>query len=153
MNPRIFSLYGGIAMIVLGLIAFFAPGSVEGLIPLSLNYSHGLFFDLIPMNIANKAALIVLGLAGVACNLDSAVSLPRSIWYSRVVALLMAVLMVAGLFPATNTLFGYWPLYGADVWLHAAVAAIAGFYGFALSSRVPADRTGRHLNRESLVTH
>jgi hypothetical protein len=63
----------------------------------------------------------------------------------------MAVLMVLGLLPSTNTLFGYWPLFGGDVVFHAIVGVIAGFYGFALSSRVPADRTGKHLPRESLA--
>lgn len=151
MSPRIFALWGGIAMIVLAAGAFFIPGSVEGLPPLLVEYSYGLFLGLVPMNIVTKAVLALFGILGIWCAMSSNVSLPRSIWYCRLVFVSMAVLMVLGLLPSTNTLFGYWPLFGGDVVFHAIVGVIAGFYGFALSSRVPADRTGKHLPRESLA--
>jgi len=151
MSPKYFALWGGILMIVLGAVAFFLPGPVAGLPPLSMEYSYGAFLNVLPWNIMNKAALVIFGLLGVWCSMDSAVNLPRSLWYSRLVFAVMAVLMVLGLIPSTNTLFGYWPLFGADAAFHAVVGVIAGFYGFALSSRVHEDRTGTHLTRESLV--
>ena len=151
MNPRIFALWGGIAMIALSVVAFFMPGSVVGLPALMVESSYGLFLGLIPMNIVTKGVIALFGAVGVYCAMSSTVSLPRSIWYSRAVAASMAVAMVLGLFPATETLFGYAPLFGNIIWFHAAVAAVAGFYGFALTSRVPADRTGQHLTRESLA--
>jgi len=32
--------------------------------------------------------------------------------------------------PATNTLFGLVPIYGADVWLHLVLGAVAAYFGF-----------------------
>jgi hypothetical protein len=37
---------------------------------------------------------------------------------------------VLGLIPATSTTFGYIPIWGNDVWLHGAVAAVAAYFGF-----------------------
>lgn len=151
MSPRIFALWGGIAMIVVAALAFFMPGPVAGLPPLAVEYSYGNFLNAIPMNVVNKAALLIFGVLGVYCAYSKGVELPRSKWYSRLVMAVSAVLMVLGLIPETNTLFGYWPLFGGNILTAAAVTLIAGFYGFALSSRVPADRTGKHLPRESLA--
>ncbi|MGZ5278642.1 MAG: hypothetical protein ACXWC9_01790, partial [Pseudobdellovibrionaceae bacterium] len=38
---------------------------------------------------------------------------------------------VLGLIPQTQTFFGYWPLFGAEVWFHGTVAAISAYFGFA----------------------
>lgn len=151
MSPKIFALWGGIAMIIVAAAAFFMPGSSAGLPPLVIENSYGLFLNWIPMNIVNKAAILLFGLIGIYCAYSVGVELPRSKWYSRLVFAVMAVLTVLGLVPETNTLFGYWPLFGGDVAFHAVVALVAGFYGFALTSRVPADRTGKHMARESLA--
>jgi len=35
-----------------------------------------------------------------------------------------------GLLPATNTTFDLIPIFSNDVWLHAATALIAGYFGF-----------------------
>ncbi len=151
MSPRIFALWGGIAMIVVAALAFFVPGSMNGLPPLMIENSYGLFLGLIPMNIINKAALVIVGLMGIYSAFAANVELPRSKWYSRSVMLLMGLLTVLGLIPETNTLFGYWPLFGGNIVFYAAVGLVAAFYGFALTSRVPADRTGKHMTRESLA--
>ena len=151
MSPRIFALWGGIAMIVIAIAAFFMPGPVAGLPPLAVEYSYGQFLSLVPMNLVSKVALLVLGLLGVYCANSSGVELPRSKWYSRLIFSVAAVLMVLGLIPETNTLFGYWPLFGGHVLASALVGLVAGFYSFALTSQVPSDRTGKHMTRESLV--
>ena len=117
MSPRIFALWGGIAMIVLAAVAFFMPGSVEGLPPLLVDYSYGLFLGLVPMNIVTKAALLLFGVLGIWCAMSPNVSLPRSIWYCRLVFVSMAVLMVLGLFAFNQYV----------VWLLALVRRRRGF--------------------------
>jgi hypothetical protein len=48
----------------------------------------------------------------------------------------MGIAAILGIFSETNTLGGYWPLFGADAWLHAVFAVAGGYYGFALTSKV-----------------
>ncbi|HEX8415555.1 MAG TPA: DUF4383 domain-containing protein, partial [Sphingomicrobium sp.] len=50
--------------------------------------------------------------------------------YARAVAIIYAVLTMLGLFPGTNLMFGLAPLYGNDIWLHALLAVVAGYFGF-----------------------
>lgn len=140
-------------MLVLGAIALIPglEGSVASLPLLEINTSYGLFLGLFPMNVINKVALIVMGVWGIWAAMSTGRSLPRSIFFSRAAFVISAVLAVLGLIPQTNTLFGYWPLFGNNVLSSAVIAVVGAYFGFALTSKVPADRTGPHLTRESLV--
>jgi hypothetical protein len=42
----------------------------------------------------------------------------------------MGALALIGLFPQTNTLFGYWPLFGFEIIAHGIFALIGGYYGY-----------------------
>jgi hypothetical protein len=139
MFPRRFALVGGIVMLLIGVIALLPNmvGSMEGLPLLKVENSYGLFLGLFAMNIFNKVALIVLGLGGIFAASARFTSLPASIHYSRLVFFFAGVLTILGLFQQTNTLNGYWPLFGNDMWLHAAMTALGGYFGFALTSKVP----------------
>ena len=53
---------------------------------------------------------------------------PRT--YGKIVAIFYGLLVVLGLIPATNTLFGLVPIYGNDVWLHLVLGAIGAYFGF-----------------------
>lgn len=137
MNPRRFALVGGIVMLVMGVLALMPSLSQvnDQLPPLTLNTSYGLFLGIIPMNIINKLALIVFGLAGIGATLSATRSLPRSILFSKAVAYVMGAGAILGLIPATQLFFGYWPLYGADVALHAIFAAMGAYFGFMLTAK------------------
>jgi hypothetical protein len=54
-----------------------------------------------------------------------------------------------GLIPVLNTNFGLIPLYGHDVWLHALLAIIAVYFGWAPAHQVGAPvattTTGRRV--------
>lgn len=142
MHPRQFALYGGIIMLLIGVAALLAPGPIVGLPDLKLETSYGWFLSVLPMNIMNKAAILVFGLAGVLAASMKFTSLPASIFYSRVVFFVMGALAVLGLFHQTATLNGYWPLFGADVAFHAIVAVIGGYFGYALTAQVPEVKRG-----------
>ena len=67
-----------------------------------------------------------------------------SVTYARAVAVIYALLFVLGLIPGVSTLFGLVPLYGHDVWLHLALAAVAAYFGFVAPGRhVETTTTGR----------
>jgi hypothetical protein len=57
-------------------------------------------------------------------------SLSASKNYAKIVAVSYGLLIVLGLIPATNTLFGLVPIFGNDVWLHIILAVPAAYFGF-----------------------
>lgn len=137
MDPRKFALYGGLVMLAIGVIAMIPAlvGSADGLPPLQLENSYGLFLNLFPMNIVNKVVLILFGVAGIAAANAKGTNLPASIKYSRVVFFAMAALAVLGLIPQTSTLFGYWPLFGGEVIAHGVFALLGAYFGYALTTK------------------
>lgn len=137
MNAKNFALVGGIIMLVIGALSLIPAftGLAFGLPILKIETSYGLFLGVFPLNIVNKAILIGFGLWGVAAASDPVLSLPRSISFSRWVFMLSALFAVLGLFPQTNTLFGYVPLFGAGIWLHAVMALAGGIFGYSVVKR------------------
>lgn len=139
MHPRRFALIGGILMVLAGVLALIPSLSsvpTEGLPVLNVETSYGMFLGLFTWNIVNKIILIVVGLIGIAASQAPATSLPKSIAFSRLVFAFMGILAVLGMFAQTNTLFGYAPLFGHDVWLHGVFSLIGAYFGFALKTRV-----------------
>lgn len=139
MPARKFALIGGIVMLVLGLLALVPTlnGSRAFLPFMNLDVSYGMFLGIFPMNILNKLALIVFGLGGIWAYRSGSVN--NSVAFARVVFVVMGLAALLGLFPATNTLGGYWPLYGNEVWMHALFAVFGAYFGFA-SARFPVIR-------------
>ena len=137
MNAKNFALVGGIVMLVIGALSLIPAftGLAFGLPILKIETSYGLFLGIFPLNIVNKAILIGFGLWGIAAASDPVLSLPRSISFSRWVFMISAVFAVLGLFPQTNTFFGYAPLFGAAIWLHAVMALVGGIFGYSVVKR------------------
>lgn len=137
MNAKNFALVGGVVMLVIGALSLIPAftGLAFGLPILKIETSYGLFLGVFPLNIVNKAILIGLGMWGIAAASDPVLSIPRSISFSRWVFLLSAVFVVLGLFPQTNTLFGYAPLFGAGIWLHGVLALLGGVFGYSAVKR------------------
>lgn len=86
-----------------------------------------MLFGLFPVNVLHNLVHILFG----AWGLVAARSLGAARTYARVVAIAYALLTIMGLIPATNTTFGLVPIYGHDVWLHALLAIVAAYFGFA----------------------
>ena len=127
MNTRTFALLFGIVFLAVG-VAGFIPGLVE---PLHAGHppvdpEGGLLLGLFPINALHNAVHILFGLWGLAASR----SLGGAVLYARGVALIYAVLGIAGFIPALNTLFGFVPLYQNDIWLHALLALIAAYFGW-----------------------
>jgi hypothetical protein len=128
MNVRYFALIYGIVFLLVG-IAGFIPGLVtpmEGAPELAVAGSHGHLFGLFPVNFLHNLVHIAFGIAGIVAYR----SFSNARLYAKIVAIAYAALMVFGLIPGLNTLFGLVPLYGHDVWLHAVLALGAAYFGF-----------------------
>jgi Domain of unknown function (DUF4383) len=81
-----------------------------------------------PVNVLHNAVHVLVGVAGIAAFLSS-----RTVEYARVVAVLFAVLTLAGFLP--QPLLGLVPLGGPDIALHAATALLAVAAGWLYRSR------------------
>jgi hypothetical protein len=135
MAVRYFSLIFGIVFLLIG-IAGFIPALVTA--PTDAGASaDGRLFGLFPINALHNLVHISFGIWGLVAY--RAVSAGRT--YAKSVAVIYGVLTIIGIIPGLNTTFGLVPLYGHDVWLHAALAIVAAYFGFA-SRSVAEDRRG-----------
>lgn len=126
---RRFALVYGIVFLLVG-VAGFIPGVTQP-------HSHpdvmvtaglGLLMGLFPVNVLHNAAHLLFGAWGLlASRSDNA-----SRGYGKVVAIAYGLLTVMGLITAMrlHTAFGFVPLYGHDIWLHAILTAGAAYFGF-----------------------
>jgi hypothetical protein len=74
----------------------------------------------------HNAAHLLFGLWGLAGSRSTG----GAVIYFRGVAVIYALLAILGLIASTADLFGMIPLMGNDVYLHAALAVIAAYFGF-----------------------
>lgn len=50
--------------------------------------------------------------------------------FARSIAVFYGVLALMGMIPQLNTVFGWLPIQGNDIWLHAATATVAAYFGW-----------------------
>ncbi|HWT11126.1 MAG TPA: DUF4383 domain-containing protein [Allosphingosinicella sp.] len=127
MSTKTFALIFGIVFLAVGL-AGFIPNLVQ---PLHAGHppvdpEGGLLLGLFPVNLLHNIVHVLFGLWGLAASR----SLGGSVNYARGVAIIYAVLTVAGFVPDLNTMFGMVPLYGNDIWLHAVLALAGAYFGW-----------------------
>ena len=138
MNTRTFALLFGIVFLIVG-----AGGFIPGLTVMdhaghaadsevTLRSYFGYELGLFPVNVLHNIVHLLFGVWGLLAYK----SLAASKSYGRSVAIIYAVLMVMGFIPGLNTTFGLIPLYGNDIWLHALLAAVAGYFGFVHKDRI-----------------
>jgi hypothetical protein len=136
MSTRYFAMIYGIVFLVIG-IAGFIPGlktPPEVMVDLTVDTGFGRLLGIFPVNVLHNIVHVLFGIWGVAAYR----SFSGARLYARAVTVVYAVLAILGFFPVVNTLFGLVPLYGNDIWLHAALAVIAAYFGFFAPA--PAER-------------
>jgi hypothetical protein len=135
MNTRAFALLLGIGFGLVG-IAGFVPGMTHSIHsdapPLAVSQGYGLVLGLFPVNILHNVVHLIFGVLGLAAYAGTF----AAVSYARLVAVAYGLLTVMGLIPGLNTGFGLVPLYGADVALHAVIAAASAYFGFAARTAV-----------------
>lgn len=93
---------------------------------MAVDAGYGQLLGLFPVNILHNLVHILFGVWGIAASRG----LGGARLYARAVAVIYAILTVAGFIPGLNILFGLVPLFGNDIWLHALLALIAAYYGW-----------------------
>jgi hypothetical protein len=129
MSTRTFALLFGLVFLAVGALGF-VPGMTHA--PdaghnVTMTNGYGNLLGLFPVNMLHNVVHILFGLWGLAASRSAA----GAVTYAKGVAVIYALLTVLGLITATETTFGYIPIYGNDVYLHGALALIAAYFGFA----------------------
>ncbi|HYH42522.1 MAG TPA: DUF4383 domain-containing protein [Burkholderiales bacterium] len=95
---------------------------------MSIRVFHASLFGLFVVNIISSMAHLVIGLWGAmaANNRYSALAFTRG---ATILFLLMGIVGLIPI-PVVKSLYGTLPLYGNNVWLHFASAAIGVFFSF-----------------------
>jgi hypothetical protein len=145
MSTRTFALVLALVFVAIG-IAGFIPQLAHPETAVSLGdnmmTAHGdefgpgdaMLFGWFPVNLAHNLIHLLFGLWGLAASRSARGALT----YARGVAILYALLAVAGLIPATQTGFGLVPLYAKSVWLHGLLALVAAYFGWVNRTTRPA---------------
>jgi hypothetical protein len=134
MNTATMALVFGVVFLLAGIAGFFAAPPPPDAPPLTLEHGHGLALGLFPVNTLHNLVHLIFGVLGLAAS-RGAVMAARQ--YFQLVGVAYALLVILGLLPATQTLFGLTPLWGNDVWLHLLLASAAGYLGFAGPTEIP----------------
>jgi len=129
MSTRSFALVFGIVFLLAG-VSGFIPGLLHPVPanapPLAVPMGYGLVLGLLPVNVLHNLVHVLFGILGLCAY--GGLFAPRV--YAQIVAVAYGLLVVLGLIPATNTVFGLVPIYGNDVWLHLVLGVVAAYFGF-----------------------
>ena len=140
MRTRYFALAFGIVFLLVGIAGFIPPlVSPPPTGPdVAVDAGFGRLMGLFPIKTLHNLVHIAFGIWGLVAYR----SFPAARLYARGGAGIYALLAVMGLIPGLNTTFGLVPIYGHDVWLHALLAIVAAYFGFAAAPEME-DRTTR----------
>ena len=130
-----FTLVLGIFLVVAGILGFI-PGVVS--FPVHDMNDVGYLFGLFPINALHNLVHIALGVWAIGAS--STVDNARK--FNQANAVIYGLLAVFGIIPGLNTMFGLVPLYSHDIWLHAGIAIVSGYFGYSWleAGATPIDR-------------
>jgi len=125
MHTRYAALLVGVLFVVMGFLGFMPSPPPPDAPALTVEHGHGMALGMFPVNTLHNIVHLVFGLLGITAWASGH-------WraYFQMLAVSYALLAVLGLNAATNTTFGLIPIWGADVYLHGAIAIGAFYFGF-----------------------
>ncbi len=133
MNPRPFAYFAGALLLLLAI-----AGNIPPLVEIEddpLRVAAGVggahLFGLFPVSIGLSLIHAALGMWG----LYGGSRIGRAIRFARGAALIFAALLVMGMIPGFDQLFGIAPLYGNNLLLHGLLALFSFLFGWLYSLR------------------
>jgi hypothetical protein len=135
--PLIARIFGVLFLVagIAGLLPFaaIAPQAPPDAHYIQIDLFYRNLFGLFPVNVVHDGIHVFFGLWGLLAGsrFGSAVS------YCRFVAVFYFFIVILGIVPITNTLFGIVPIYGWDVALHAVAFLVCAYGGFMRGSIEP----------------
>jgi hypothetical protein len=133
MRTRYFAQVVGVVFLLVGILGFLPAlksSPQAGFPDLAVDGGYGLLLGLFPVNWLHNFVHIGIGTAGWSASRDR----DSARQFAQGLTFFYGALAVMGLLPVLNTVFGLIPLYGHDIWLHAATAAVAAYFGFGLEA-------------------
>ena len=133
---RLFARWFGIVYVLVGILGFI-PGinqmmAPEGGVTVAMSYGH--LIGIFPVNVIHNIVHLLIGGWGLA----SAGSFAQARTYARSIAVIYGVLAICGFFAPFSSLFGLAPLFSHDIWLHAASAVLAAYFGWGVAAETDA---------------
>ena len=124
--PSLVTIPGAVADSVAPISADQIPATAGANYAAAYMRGFGYVFGLFPSNLLHNIAHLAFGLFG----LYSATGDRGAFNYNRFFAISYLLIAALGLIPVANTLFGFMPIFGNNVWLNAVTGAIAAYYAF-----------------------
>ena len=128
------ALIFGVVFLLIGVLGLFVENGMS--MTASMD-GAGRLLGLFPVNILHNAVHIAFGAWGLVASRSHTAS--RS--FGRIGAVIYAVLVVVAFIDPTA--FGFVPIGGHDIWLHALLAAGLAFIGFAGNEHTARDYTAQ----------
>ena len=129
MSTRYWALISGIVFVIVGLMGF-VPSLTPlpyGPPPIAVDNGYGFLFGIFPVNVLHNLVHLIVGV----CGLLAYRTFHSARLYSRGLAIFYGLLTIMGFIPGLNTVGGLIPIFGADIGLHALIAVISAYFGWA----------------------
>jgi len=133
MNATLIARVLGILFIVIaiaGLLPWIAPAAPLDAPALALDTQYRILFGFLPVNALSDVAHLLFGLWGIVAGLR----FKAAVIYCRSLTWICLVLVILGVIPITNTVFGAVPVYGWNVAFHVLLVLVAAFGGYGRAS-------------------
>jgi hypothetical protein len=114
--------------------------------PTTFTMLYGYLLGMFPVNILHTAVHLAVGAWGIAAWRGIA----KPTLFARSLALIYGTFAMLGMIPLFNTLLGWIPIHGNDVWLHGITAALAAYFGWR-DEVTPDERRSGRLDRRHLM--
>jgi Domain of unknown function (DUF4383) len=131
MNTKAFALILGVVFLAVGVLGF-VPAAVQPYSgpALSFDKNQGDLLGLFPVNLLHNCVHLLFGVLGVMAFMSGSAA---SKTFAQVVGVAYILLAILGAVPVdiVRTTFGFIPIHGNDIWLHALIGVVASYVGFA----------------------
>ena len=131
MAVRLFALFAGLGYTILGIVAsipnFLWEPAMARPEQYGIRLGRGFLYGLLPVNIPHNLLWIVLGVGGIVASASYA----SARTYARLLFVITLLLALLGFVPlGVDRLWGFLPLDGFNILIHAWTAILAWYFGF-----------------------
>jgi Domain of unknown function (DUF4383) len=116
---------------IAGFLPWIAPAAPMDAPVVSMDMMYRMLFGIFPVNVAHNALHLLFGLWGLAAG----GSFKSGVFYCRAVMWIYFILVICGIIPIMNTLFGVAPIYGWDIGLHFVTVLLGAYGGYGRGSQ------------------